>query len=50
MMKLNWKIKFQNYVILDSNKTENKVDIENVEFQNYVILDSNKTFSVVSLT
>ena len=36
-------ILFQNYVILDSNKTENESGIAAVEFQNYVILDSNKT-------
>ena len=34
---------FQNYVILDSNKTEIKTAIEHIMFQNYVILDSNKT-------
>ena len=39
-------ILFQNYVILDSNKTENESGIAAVEFQNYVILDSNKTSAI----
>ena len=34
---------FQNYVILDSNKTKNIPSPNRIKFQNYVILDSNKT-------
>ena len=35
--------KFQNYVILDSNKTSVMYEKKLPLFQNYVILDSNKT-------
>ena len=40
---LNNEHKFQNCVILDSNKTYNIVKNKNERFQNCVILDSNKT-------
>ena len=36
-------ILFQNYVILDSNKTKTITYTSGTVFQNYVILDSNKT-------
>ena len=39
----NGKMKFQKYVILDSNKTDSDILNKLFKFQKYVILDSNKT-------
>ena len=39
---------FQNYVILDSNKTAKVKNRDKLMFQNYVILDSNKTGQVIA--
>ena len=38
---------FQNYVILDSNKTKGALFVARKKFQNYVILDSNKTHIII---
>ena len=38
------ELQFQNYVILDRNKTNKNNMKTTKEFQNYVILDRNKTF------
>ena len=41
---------FQNYVVLDSNETQDLKDTVDDQFQNYVVLDSNETKSDITVS